>query len=77
MKLWYGSEAWIETVKQVSNPMKLLAWLTETFIAVFGITHPEPEQEKLANVLIGGFLLAVILGAFGAVGVMVYLISRH
>lgn len=57
--------------------MKLLAWLTETFIAVFGITHPEPEQQKMANILIGGFLLAVVLIAFGAVGVMVYLISSH
>lgn len=56
--------------------MKLLAWLTETFIAVFGITRPRPEQERLANILIGGFLLAVILVAFGAVGLLVYLISH-
>lgn len=57
--------------------MKLLAWLTETFIAVFGITRPRPEQQRLANVLIGGFLLVLILGAFGTVGTLVYLISRH
>jgi hypothetical protein len=57
--------------------MKLLAWLTESFIAVFGITRPRPEQEKVANILIGGFLLAVILVAFGAVGTLVYLISHH
>jgi hypothetical protein len=57
--------------------MKLLAWLTESFIAVFGITRPKQEQQRLANVVIGGFLLAVILGAFGAVGLMVYLISSH
>jgi hypothetical protein len=57
--------------------MKLLAWLTETFIAVFGITRPEPEQQKLANIVIGGFLLTAILVAFGAVGVLVYLISHH
>jgi hypothetical protein len=56
--------------------MKLLAWLTETFIATFGITRPRPEQERLANMLIGGFLLAVILVAFGAVGLLVYLISH-
>ena len=56
--------------------MKLLAWLTESFIATFGITHPRPEQERVANVLIGGFLLVVILGAFGAVGLLVYLISH-
>jgi hypothetical protein len=57
--------------------MKLLAWLTESFIAVFGITRPGPEHQRKANILIGGFLLAVILAAFGAVGTMVYLISKH
>jgi hypothetical protein len=41
--------------------MKLLAWLTETFIATFGITRPRPEQQRAAQLLIGGFLLAVIL----------------
>lgn len=41
--------------------MKLLAWLTETFIATFGITRPRPEQERVAQIAIGGFLLAVIL----------------
>ena len=56
--------------------MKLLAWLTESFIAVFGITRPPPEQQRLANILIGGFLLVVILGAFSAVGLLVYL-SAH
>jgi hypothetical protein len=57
--------------------MKLLAWLTESFIAVFGITRPRPEQQRLANIVIGGFLLVVILVAFGAVGLLVYLISHH
>ena len=28
--------------------MKLLEWLTETFIATFGITHPRPEQQRMA-----------------------------
>jgi hypothetical protein len=42
--------------------MKLLAWLTETFIQTFGITRPRPEQERTARLVIGGFLLAVILG---------------
>jgi len=41
--------------------MKILAWLTETFIATFGITRPRPEQERTAQLLIGGFLLAFIL----------------
>ena len=59
------------------KPMKLLSWLTETFIATFGITRPRPEQERLANVVIGGFLLTVILGAFGVVGFLVYMISAR
>ena len=42
--------------------MKLLAWLTETFIATFGITRPRPEQQRAAQLVIGGFLLAAILG---------------
>jgi hypothetical protein len=41
--------------------MKLLAWLTETFITTFGITRPRPEQQRTAQFLIGGFLLAIIL----------------
>lgn len=41
--------------------MKLLAWLTETFITTFGITRPRPEQQRTAQLLIGGFLLAVIV----------------
>jgi hypothetical protein len=57
--------------------MKLLDWLTDAFIAVFGITPPLPEQRRRANLMIGGFLLTVILGAFGVVGVMVWLVSRH
>lgn len=57
--------------------MKLLAWLTETFIAVFGITRPGPEQQRRANLLIGGFLLTVIVVVFGTVGLLVYLISSR
>ncbi|HEX4039540.1 MAG TPA: hypothetical protein VHX37_15885 [Acidobacteriaceae bacterium] len=41
--------------------MKLLAWLTETFIQTFGITRPRPEQQRRAQFVIGGFLLAFIL----------------
>jgi multisubunit Na+/H+ antiporter MnhC subunit len=52
--------------------VKLLAYLTETFIATFGITRPRPEQERLANFLIGGFLLTAIVVAFSVVGFMVY-----
>jgi hypothetical protein len=58
-------------------PLKLLAWLTETFIATFGITHPTPEQQRLANFLIGGLLLVFLLVVFGVVGFMVFTISHH
>lgn len=57
--------------------MKLLSWLTESFITTFGITRPRPEQEKLTNLVLGGFLLTIILGVFGVVGFLVYLISTR
>jgi hypothetical protein len=41
--------------------MKLLAWITEGFITVFGITRPRPEQQRVAQIVIGGFLLAFLL----------------
>ena len=47
--------------------MKMLAWLMETFIATFGITRPRPGQERAAQLVIGGFLLAAIAGAAGIV----------
>jgi hypothetical protein len=56
--------------------MKLLAYLTETFIATFGITRPRPEQERTANLVIGGFLLAFLVAAFSILGVLVYVITR-
>jgi hypothetical protein len=57
--------------------MKLLAWLTETFIATFGITHPRPEQERTANIIIGGLLLAFLIVVFGVVGFLVFMISTR
>jgi hypothetical protein len=57
--------------------MKLLAWLTETFIATFGITHPRPEQEKTVNLIIGGLLLVFILAVFAVVGFLVFMISTR
>ncbi|MGC1361297.1 MAG: hypothetical protein WA419_01005 [Silvibacterium sp.] len=57
--------------------MKLLAWLTESFIAVFGITRPRPEQQRLANIVIGGILLTAILVAFGVVGFLVFVVSSR
>jgi hypothetical protein len=55
--------------------MKLLAWLMETFIATFGITRPRPEQEKTAQLLIGGFLLAIVF-AIGGVTAFFYFALR-
>ena len=57
--------------------MKILAYLTETSIGTFGITRPRPEQEKLANLVIGGFLLVFMVGVFGVVGFLVYTISSR
>jgi hypothetical protein len=57
--------------------VKILAYLTETFIGTFGITRPRPEQEKLANLVIGGFLLVFMVGVFGVVGFLVYAISTR
>lgn len=53
--------------------MKLLAWLTEFFLSVFGITRPRPEQVRIANFVIGGLLLAVLL----VIGVAVALILAY
>jgi hypothetical protein len=52
--------------------MKLLAWLTETFIQTFGITRPRPDQEKKAQLVLGGFLLAIILGVAAVMAFLVY-----
>lgn len=41
--------------------MKLLAWLTEFFLSVFGITRPRPEQVRKANLIVGGLMLAVLV----------------
>jgi len=57
--------------------MKLLVWLTETFIATFGITRPRPEQERKANLIIGGLLLAFFVAIFGVVGFLVFMISTR
>ncbi|HKO11941.1 MAG TPA: hypothetical protein VJV22_08235 [Acidobacteriaceae bacterium] len=52
--------------------MKLLAWLTETFINTFGITRPRPEQERMAQLVIGGLLLAFILLVAGITSFLLY-----
>jgi hypothetical protein len=55
--------------------MKVLAWLLELFINTFGITRPRPEQERTAQLLIGGFLLTVILFAVSVV--IFFLVEIH
>jgi hypothetical protein len=57
--------------------MKIFAYLTEIFIVVFGITRPSPEQERLANLLIGSFVLTLIAGACGVIGFTVYTLSSR
>ncbi|HZZ38868.1 MAG TPA: hypothetical protein VFE06_07040 [Acidobacteriaceae bacterium] len=52
--------------------MKLLAWLTETFIQTFGITRPRPEQQRMAQLILGGFLLAFLLVVAGVMAFLVY-----
>jgi hypothetical protein len=55
--------------------MKLFAWLLEVFINTFGITRPRPEQERTAQLVIGGFLLAFILFAIAVV--VFFLVEIH
>ena len=58
--------------------MKLLAWLLETFITTFGITRPRPEQERTAQIVIGGFLLATILVVASTIAFLLFEIhARH
>jgi hypothetical protein len=57
--------------------LKILAWLTETFIATFGITHPRPEQQRIATLLIGGILLSLLIAIFGVIGFLLFAISHR
>ena len=52
--------------------MRLLEYLTEGFINTFGITRPKPEQQKLANLLIGGFLLAFLVIVLAVLGFVLF-----
>jgi hypothetical protein len=52
--------------------MKLLAYLTELFVDTFGITRPKPEQQRIANLAIGGFLLAFALLVLSVLGFFFY-----
>jgi hypothetical protein len=52
--------------------MRLLACLTEIFISTFGITRPKPEQQRLANIVIGGSLLTFSVAVLSVLGFLVY-----
>lgn len=52
--------------------MKLLAWLTDAFIQTFGITRPRPEQQRTAQLILGGFLLAFLLLVAAVMAFFVY-----
>jgi hypothetical protein len=55
--------------------MKLLAYLTELFIDTFGITRPKPEQQRTANLVIGGFLLLFGFVVLCVMGFLIFQIS--
>jgi hypothetical protein len=64
-----------EICERVKDPVKLLAYLTELFIDTFGITRPRPEQQRTANLVIGGFLLVFGFVVLCVMGFLVIEIS--
>jgi hypothetical protein len=42
------------------------------FVDTFGITRPKPEQQRIANLAIGGFLLAFALLVLSVLGFFFY-----
>jgi hypothetical protein len=47
--------------------MEWLDRIVHSFIMTFGITQPEPQNKRIANLFIGVLLLAVIVGFLGIV----------
>ena len=47
--------------------MRLLEYLSEVFIATFGITKPAPEKKAQISIILGGFILLSIVGGFAVV----------
>ncbi len=45
--------------------MRLLNFLVEAFIAGFGITRPTEEKRRQVTLILGGFLMLVLVFAFG------------
>jgi len=50
--------------------MKLLATLTMLFVDAFGLTRPRPEQQRRAELIIGGAMAGAILVALGLIVAM-------
>ncbi len=50
--------------------MKLLTTLTMLFVDAFGLTRPQPEQQRRADLIIGGAMVGAILLAFGLIVAM-------
>lgn len=53
--------------------MSILEFLTDSFVAAFGITEPQPGQRRKVVLLLGGSILA---GALGAVGIVVFFLLQ-
>ena len=53
--------------------MKVLDFLVESFISVFGITRPRPEQQRMVSVVLGGFLLLFFTALFCLIVWMLFL----
>jgi hypothetical protein len=56
--------------------MAPLQFITRTFIDVFGITHPTPEQERTAARFIGT-LLGIITAGMALIVILIYKLSQH
>ena len=55
--------------------MRLLEFLAQVFINTFGITQPSPEQQNRVSLILGGILLATIVGALSVIGFLLYQIN--
>jgi hypothetical protein len=54
--------------------MKVLDFLVESFISTFGITRPQPEQQRMVSYVLGGFLLLFFAALICAI---VWMLSVH
>jgi hypothetical protein len=56
--------------------MSLIRYITNTFIDVFGITHPSPRQERVATIFISTLLALIAIGLLTFLAVL-YLFSHR